>query len=56
MTTDPPLRTLQADRDHAARICADLLHRGHVAEAKRWAKESERCADQIRAQLDRAAA
>ena len=54
--TDTPLRTLQADRDHAARLCADLLHRGHVAEARKWAKESERCADQIRDALDRQAA
>lgn len=54
--TDTPLRTLQADRDHAARLCADLLHRGHVAEARNWAKEADRYADQIRTQLDQAAA
>lgn len=39
---------LRHRRDHAARACADLLVRGHLAEAKRHAKESERWAEQIR--------
>ena len=40
---------LRHKRDHAARACADLLVRGHLAEARRYAKESERFAEQIRA-------
>ena len=27
----------QQDRDHAARVCADLLAGGHLSEARQWA-------------------
>ena len=37
-----------AQRDHQARLCADLLHRGHVHEARRAAREAERYAVMLR--------
>lgn len=43
-----PIEELRAERDHHARLCADLLFRGHLAEAKSHAKESERYAARIR--------
>ena len=43
------LTTLRAQRDHHARLCADLLNRGYSHDARRHAVESERYAEQIRA-------
>lgn len=41
MSSDAPtlIEQLQNRRDHAARVCAELLATNHVREATRWAQE-----------------
>lgn len=41
------VRDLQARRDKHARICADLVNGGHLAEARRHAKQFEEARSEL---------